>query len=305
MKIFHKLNFWFSKRIRNVEDTYLIDSVFVYFLLDIFSWSFSFDEDKMLDLLNFLRKENAKPSGASTTQVQNYAEGEFDLVLGAYEARCLLHYVDLVGGDQCLLLPYPEETPQRTWCSQLDRIGLKELHRAQHKKKQLIKKRHIKEYRSIVRKQRVTATCNVRILNRKKPPVAPEHPLPGLGVDHVYEFSSFMTKTPDSDENYDLMQKTQSVIDSIKRLNYLSDSATGSDFSLGSRPSEDDGESLCSSVGIFGDSGSFVNSNNQNHDSHVEVVEMNEEFQGTGTTVASFTSTAQPSVPLQRSEMPT
>lgn len=285
-----------------------------------------------MDLLHFLRKENAKPSGASTTQVQNYAEGEFDLVLGAYEARCLLAYVRLVGGDQCLLLPYAEETPQRTWCSQLDRLAVKELHRVQHIKKKAIKKRHIKEYRSHVRKQRVTATCNVRILNRKKPP-ALQQPDDPSSVDHVYEFSSSINNnsnntnnktSPDGEDNYDLMQKTQSVIDAIKRLNYLSDSATGSEFSMsnGSRQSsqsrfeyddDDDGdESVCVSDG----GGLFIDNSNSHangghgsshvvhHFSHdddvVEVDDNDEEFRRTGSIMASssFASTAPCSSPL-------
>lgn len=301
MKILSQFNSWFAKRIRNVEDDHLIDSVFVYMLLDIFSWSFSFDDDKMMDLLNFLRKENKNRSGASTTQVQNYTEGEFDLVLGAYEARCLLEYVNLVGGDECLLLPYAEETPKRTWCTQLDRLALKELHRKQHKK-QIIKKRHLKEYRAHVRKQRVSPNCNVRILNRKKSVQPESTPHGEHGFDHVYEFTSpTIMKTSGYESNFDLMQKTQSVIDSIKMLNYLSD--TNSEFSMsnGSRRSsqsrpDDDDDVISEDDRIFSDCNHFAADqtlDNVEEVSFVEEVVGVEELNDTASTLCSTSCTVQ------------
>jgi hypothetical protein len=310
MMILKRLNSWFSRRINNIDEKHLIDSMFVYALLDIFSWSFAFEEDKMTNLLKFLRKEYSKYSARAPAQVQEYAEVEFDLVIGAYEARCLLNYVGLCGGsDQCLLLPFVEETSQRRWCHQLDHLALRELHKIQHKKKN-IHKRDVKEYRSRVRNARESAVCNVRILNKSKP-LHPEASPFDLGTDNVYDFSRSFEMIED---NNDLMMKTQSVIDSINRLNYLSDS--NSEYSLGSRHSsishlevEEGGGG-----GIFGDDGSHTEASQTAHnrngvnteslfDGQVEgdnrIVGENEEINGSpsATVCSSFASTAV--VPIQ------
>lgn len=241
----------------------------------------------MKDLLSFIRKENSKPYayGVATQQVQKYTEVEFDLMLGAYEAKCLLQYVALCGGvcggDQCLLLPYAEETTQKMWCNQLDHLALKELHRTQHKK-QTIKKRDLKDYRSHARAQRSRDVCDIRIVHRKKAlPLPPTH----AQSDSVYDFS-----TLDDEESKELMLKTQSVIDSIKRLNYLSDSA--SEFSCPSR------QSSCSLIGLDeeGDGGIFGDFSVSDS---LEQYESNsvEEFQHTASTVSSYMSVTPTTTP--------
>ena len=202
----------------------------------------------MMNLLEFLRTENSKPSGPSISQIQRYTKTEFDLVLGTYEAKCLARYVGLCGegqgGNDCLLLPYAEDMTQKKWCRNLDHMALKELYKMQHKKKN-IRKRDLRDYRSQVRKQRVSRTCNIRVLQIPK---APEPSTPLLGTNtHVYDFATTVDVDP-AEESANVLLKTQSVIDSIKKLNYLSDST--SEFSNCSRHSsfsnlEDDDLSLC------------------------------------------------------------
>jgi hypothetical protein len=242
MKIFRSINLWFSRRVKVIQEEYLIDSLFIYSILDIFSWSFAFEEDKMMNLLNFLRREKSKGvSGGSAARVQTYTETQFDLVLGDYEAICLLQYVGLCGGEgqnQCLLLPFAEEISKRQWCNQLDQKALREHFRAQKKAPRRIRKRDVKDYRSLVRKQRTSTVCNVHIVNKMQPIVEEEEGRSESHIDmesdHVYAFS--LSKTRQEDESdCDLFMKTQLVIDSINRLNYLSDSA--SDFSSYSRQS--------------------------------------------------------------------
>lgn len=201
----------------------------------------------MYELLKFLRLEKSKPTVGSTANVQNYIENNFDMTLGNYEADCLLKYIGLYGGkgDQILLLPYTEEVSKRKWCQQLDHKALGALFKAQ-KKKTKIKKADIREYRALVRKRRASSVCNVRVISHAKDCPFDD---PDFDTDHVYDFT--LSKTRES-ENNDLFQKTQSVIDSINKLNYLSDSA--SEFSSFSRQSSISGISEdYEGGGIFGD----------------------------------------------------
>mmetsp|Transcript_17312 Transcript_17312/g.28954 ORF Transcript_17312/g.28954 Transcript_17312/m.28954 type:complete len:317 (+) Transcript_17312:116-1066(+) len=281
MKILGSINSWFTKRVSVVEDEFIIDSLFIYFILDIFSWSFAFEEEKMYELLKFLRLEKSKPSVGSTANVQNYIENTFDMTLGSYEADCLLKYIGLCGGkgDQILLLPYTEEVSKRKWCQQLDQKALGAMLKAQKKKKK-IKKSDIRDYRALVRKRRTSAVCNVRVINHKK-----ESPFEDTlaNTDHVYDFT--LTKTKEN-ESSDLFQKTQSVIDSINKLNYLSDSA--SDFSSFSRQSSISGISEdYEGGGIFGDDFSLEESNMATGAFKTDPSELEEVYR-TKTDVSSF-----------------
>jgi hypothetical protein len=289
MRFLGSINSWFTKRVKVCEEEFIIDSLFIYFILDIFSWSFAFEEEKMLDLLNFLRLEKSKPTVGSVAHVQNYIENGFDLALGAYEANCLLKYVGLCGGkgtNQCLLLPYSEEVSKRKWCQRMDQLAIRELFKAQKKNPSKIRSRDLREYRAQVRKMRTSSTCNVRIINRKKDEPQEEVMDNDVDTDHVYDFSFARTRREgDVSGSNDLFQRTQSVIDSINRLNYLSDSA--SEFSSFSRQSSLSHLSDCGGGGgIFGDDlsldGSMQGGAFQTEPSHLE------ELYRTETTVLSF-----------------
>lgn len=230
MKCLESIILMCARKMNSAEELFLVDSVFVFYLLDIFSWPFAFNEDKMMELLSFLRTEVAKSNGGSTTRVQNYVEAEFDIVLGVYEAKCLLRYVRLCGSnEQCLLLPQPEESSKKRWCYEIDRLALQKIFVAQNKNPASIRKLDIREYRFQVRRRRKSPTCNVRLLNRKKPILNPPQFSQFL-PDEVYDFASPPpTQTQNEDSRDILTLKTQSVIDSINKLNYLSDSTD--DFS--------------------------------------------------------------------------